>query len=92
MMLYVVIYDISDDKRRKRVFNLLEGYGRRVQFSAFECVLNDRKFEELRARLVKVVKMDEDSVRFYPISRHTLGQVVIWGEPPLTQMSGSVVV
>ncbi len=91
-MLYVVIYDISDDKRRKRVFNLLEGYGRRVQFSAFECVLSDRKFEELRGRLAKVVKMDEDSVRFYPISKHTLGQVVIWGEPPLTQMSGSVVV
>ena len=92
MMLYVVIYDISDDKRRRRVFNLLDGYGQRVQFSAFECVLNDRKFEELRARLAKVVKMDEDSVRFYPISKHTLGQVVIWGVPPLTQMSGSVVV
>lgn len=92
MLLYVVIYDISDDKRRRRVFNLLEGYGRRVQFSAFECVLDDRKFEELRSRLVKVVKMDQDSVRFYPISRHTLGQVVVWGEPPLTQSSGSVVV
>ena len=92
MMLYVVIYDISDDKRRKRVFNLLEGYGQRVQFSAFECVLSDRKFGELRARLAKVVKMDEDSVRFYPISGHTLGQVVVWGEPPMTQPPSSVVV
>ncbi|MEI6065221.1 MAG: CRISPR-associated endonuclease Cas2 [Pseudanabaena sp. ELA748] len=91
-MLYVVIYDISDDKRRRRVFNLLEGYGQRVQFSAFECVLNDRKFEELRSRLIKVVKMNEDSVRFYPISKHTLGQVIVWGEPPLTQMPSSVVV
>ncbi|MCA6572302.1 MAG: CRISPR-associated endonuclease Cas2 [Pseudanabaena sp.] len=92
MMLYVVIYDVSDDKRRKRVFNLLEGYGRRVQFSAFECLLNDRKFEELRVRLAKVVKMSDDSVRFYPISRHTLGQVVIWGEPPLSQPPSSVIV
>ncbi|MFN5864796.1 MAG: CRISPR-associated endonuclease Cas2 [Pseudanabaena sp.] len=92
MMLYVVSYDVSDDKRRKRVFNLLEGYGRRVQFSAFECLLNDRKFEELRVRLAKVVKMSDDSVRFYPISRHTLGQVVIWGEPPLSQPPSSVIV
>ena len=92
MMLYVVIYDVSDDKRRKRVFNLLEGYGRRVQFSAFECLLNDRKFEELRVRLAKVVKMSDDSVRFYPISRHTLGQVVIWGETPLSQPPSSVIV
>jgi CRISPR-associated protein Cas2 len=91
-MLYVVIYDIVDDKRRRRVFNLLEGYGLRVQFSAFECVLSDAKFVELQGRLRKVVKMDEDSVRFYPISRHTLGQVVIWGEPPLTQASGSTIV
>ena len=91
-MLYVVIYDTADDKRRRRVFNLLEGYGQRVQFSAFECVLNDRKFDELRSRLIKVVKMNEDSVRFYPISKHTLGQVIVWGEPPLTQMPSSVVV
>jgi len=91
-MLYVVIYDISVDKRRKKVADLLEGYGQRVQFSAFECVLSESKFEELRSRLAKVVKMEEDSVRFYPISKHTLGQVVVWGEPPLTQKSGSVVV
>lgn len=74
------------------MFNLLEGYGQRVQFSAFECVLSDRKFVELRSRLIKIVKMNEDSVRFYPISSHTLGQVVIWGEPPLTEPSSSVVV
>jgi len=38
------------------------------------------------------VKMSDDSVRFYPISRHTLGQVVIWGEPPLSQPPSSVIV
>lgn len=92
MLLYVIIYDISVDKRRKKVSDLLEGYGRRVQFSAFECVLSDRKFEELKSRLAKVVKMDDDSVRFYPISRHTLGQVVVWGEPPMTQIPSSVIV
>jgi len=92
MLLYVVIYDISDDKRRRRVFDLLEGYGRRVQFSAFECVLSDAKFLELQKRLRKVVKIGDDSVRFYPISRHTLGQVVVWGDPPLTPSPRSVVV
>jgi CRISPR-associated protein Cas2 len=92
LLLYLVIYDISVDKRRKKVSDLLEGYGRRVQFSAFECVLSDRKFEELRSRLIKVVKMNEDSVRFYPISKHTLGQVIVWGNPPLTQIPSSVVI
>jgi CRISPR-associated endonuclease Cas2 len=54
------------------VFNLLDGYGQRLQFSAFECVLSDRKFVELRSRLVKVVKMDVDSVRFYPKAVNSL--------------------
>lgn len=92
MLFYVVTYDISSDKRRKRVSDLLEGYGRRVQYSVFECILNTQKFNELRLRLQKCIKNGEDSVRFYPLSRHTLGQVVIWGEPPLTELPSSTVV
>jgi CRISPR-associated protein Cas2 len=92
MLFYVVTYDIVSDKRRKRVSDLLEGYGRRVQYSVFECLLSAKKFEELRQRLYKCIKLDEDSVRFYPVSKHTLGQVVIWGEPALTELPGSTVI
>ncbi|MGI0489366.1 CRISPR-associated endonuclease Cas2 [Pantanalinema rosaneae CENA516] len=48
MLLYVVTYDIPCDKRRKKVADLLEGYGRRVQYSVFECVLTAEKYGELR--------------------------------------------
>lgn len=41
-MLYVVSYDIPDDKRRTRVHSALTGFGTWVQFSVFECFL-DRK-------------------------------------------------
>ncbi|NET61636.1 MAG: CRISPR-associated endonuclease Cas2 [Symploca sp. SIO2E6] len=47
MLLYVVAYDIPDDKRCKKVSDLLEGYGKRVQYSVFECVLSQAKYEEL---------------------------------------------
>ncbi|MBD2045501.1 CRISPR-associated endonuclease Cas2 [Coleofasciculus sp. FACHB-64] len=33
MLFYVVTYDIPCDKRRRKISNLLEGYGRRVQYS-----------------------------------------------------------
>jgi CRISPR-associated protein Cas2 len=89
---YVVIYDIPDDKRRKRVFDLLTGYGTRVQYSAFECVLSDKKFTELQNRLRRVVNLEEDSLRFYPMPRHSLSQAVIWGGVPLTEPSGSTIV
>jgi len=92
MLLYVVAYDIPCNKRRQRVSDLLEGYGRRVQYSVFECLLSVAKYEELQARLKKRVNLAEDSVRFYPLSGHTLGQVVVWGGVPLTQPPGSIIV
>ena len=92
MLIYVVTYDIVCDKRRRKVSHLLEGYGKRVQYSVFECMLPLVKFEELRRRLKLRVKLDEDSVRFYPMSSHTRDQVEVWGGIPLIQPPGSFVV
>ncbi|MGF1567008.1 MAG: CRISPR-associated endonuclease Cas2 [Nodosilinea sp.] len=92
MLLYLITYDIPSDKRRKKVSDLLEGYGQRVQYSVFECMLESAKFKELKERLAKRVNLEEDSIRFYPLSAHTLGQVVVWGGVPLTEAPGSFVV
>jgi CRISPR-associated protein Cas2 len=92
MLLYVITYDIPCDKRRKKVADLLEGYGRRVQYSVFECVLSAEKYRELQRRLRQRYKKGEDSVRFYPLSGHTLGQILVWGEPPVTGLPGSTIV
>lgn len=92
MSFYVVAYDITDDKRRKKVADLLGGYGKRVQYSVFECVLNQVKYDELRSKLKKKVNLSEDSVRFYPLSRQNLSHVEIWGGQPITTLPGSIVV
>jgi CRISPR-associated protein Cas2 len=91
MLLYVIAYDIPCPKRRTKVANVLLSYGRRVQFSVFECVLQPRQFEALRGLLGRLVK-PEDSLRIYPLSGHTVGQVVVWGGVPLTERPGSIVV
>lgn len=92
-MFYVITYDISDNKRRKKIANLLEGYGVRVQFSVFECQLSAKKYGELQKRLRRFYQADQqDSLRFYPISRHTLGQADIWGEPSLLPIPSSTIV
>lgn len=92
MLLYVVAYDIPCQKRRTKVSNVLRAYGRRVQYSVFECVLSPLEFRELKGRLKRVVKLPDDSVRMYPMSGHTAGQVEVWGGLPLTQRQGSIVV
>jgi CRISPR-associated protein Cas2 len=92
MLLYIIAYDIPVDKRRKKVSDLLEGYGRRVQYSVFECVLTAAKYTELKKRLKKQVILAEDSIRFYPVSGHTLENIEVWGGLPVSQMPGSVIV
>lgn len=92
MLFYIVVYDIPCDKRRKKISDLLEGYGKRVQYSVFECILNKDKFNELKARLRKQIKLPEDSVRFYPLSQHTFSKIETWGEPPVTELPSSIII
>jgi len=84
--------DVPCNKRRKKLADLLEGYGRRVQLSVFECRLDGRQYGELCERLRGRIRVEEPSVRIYPISAHTLEQVVIWGGVPMVERPGSVIV
>ncbi|MBD1914281.1 MULTISPECIES: CRISPR-associated endonuclease Cas2 [Cyanophyceae] len=92
MFLYIVAYDIPSNRRRKKVSDILEGYGKRVQYSVFELVLAKSKYDDMKRILSRYVNFEEDSLRFYPISQHTLEQVEIWGGVPLTQMQKSIIV
>jgi CRISPR-associated protein Cas2 len=60
--LYVVTYDISDPKRWRRVFRVMNGYGDWVQLSVFQCRMGDRRRAELIHLLDGIIKHDEDHV------------------------------
>ena len=60
--LYVVVYDISDPKRWRRVFKLMQGYGEWVQLSVFQCRLGRRRHAALVARLDDLIDHAEDHV------------------------------
>jgi len=59
---YLVSYDISDDKRRTKVFNTLHGYGDHAQYSVFFCELSDQELVQLRTRLRSAIHHMEDQV------------------------------
>ncbi|MBE9233284.1 CRISPR-associated endonuclease Cas2 [Cuspidothrix issatschenkoi LEGE 03284] len=92
MLFYIIVYDIPCDKRRQKISELLEGYGKRVQYSVFECLLNQSQYTELKKRLHKQINSSEDSIRFYPLSKHTFNQIETWGEPPITEIPGSIII
>ena len=60
--LYVVAYDIGNPKRWRRVFKLMNGYGRWLQLSVFHCRLSARRRAELAARLESLIHHSEDHV------------------------------
>ena len=41
MSMYVISYDISENKIRNKVAKILEGYGKRIQYSVFECDIDE---------------------------------------------------
>jgi CRISPR-associated protein Cas2 len=60
--LFIVTYDIADQKRWRRVFQAMNGYGEWLQLSVFQCRLSRRRRAELETRLRELVKNGEDHV------------------------------
>ncbi len=61
---YLVCYDICDDKRLRKVFQTMRGYGDHLQYSVFECQLTATDLARCRAELATIIHHDEDQVLF----------------------------
>mgnify|MGYP000845846160 FL=1 len=73
----LVIYDITDDRRRTRMVKCLERYGIRVQKSAFEAFLTEKKYERMMELTSELIDPATDSLRVYLLANHT--SVRSWG-------------
>ena len=66
----LITYDIADTQgdgasRLRRIANICEKYGQRVQFSVFECRLSHVRLARLIAELENVMDGHRDSVFVY---------------------------
>nr|WP_044199284.1 CRISPR-associated endonuclease Cas2 [Oscillochloris trichoides] len=77
--LYIIAYDIPDDKRRTKIHRTLCGYGTWTQYSLFECWLTKRQILELQAKLAKHIIPDRDSIRFYTLCGSCQNNVITVG-------------
>lgn len=88
-MLYLVCFDIVDDRDRRKVVKIIRAYGYRVQKSVFECpALTERQFLSLRNSLEEIIDNLWDTVRFYRLCNGCIQtvEVVGIGERPETAM------
>jgi CRISPR-associated protein Cas2 len=60
--LYIVAYDISDQRRWRRVFRAMHGFGEWLQLSVFQCRLTRRRRAEMETRLRGLIKDGEDHI------------------------------
>jgi CRISPR-associated protein Cas2 len=89
---WVVCYDIADDRRRSKVMKTLEGFGRHVQESVFECELDEARLLRLEGLLHRLIHEQEDNVRFYPLNEADLKKVRLLGNSVLKRTERTVIV
>ncbi|MBU6411179.1 MAG: CRISPR-associated endonuclease Cas2 [Verrucomicrobiota bacterium] len=66
-MLRVVAYDIACPRRLRRVAEVCQDHGVRVQKSVFECWLDEDRFELFWRRLQQTIKSHEDHLVAYTL-------------------------
>lgn len=69
-MQILVTYDVSTSsvggaRRLRQAAKICLDYGQRVQNSVFECKVDFGQFVEMKAKILDVVNLETDSVRFY---------------------------
>jgi CRISPR-associated protein Cas2 len=83
-MLVVVTYDVNTATeagaaRLRRVAKLCERYGRRVQNSVFEVLLDAAQLTALKAQLAATIDTEHDSVRFYRLGNSYKERIDVLG-------------
>jgi CRISPR-associated protein Cas2 len=82
MSLHLAAYDVSSDKRRRRLARVLERFGTRVQFSVFEVWLEPKMIPRFRlavgAHLGKTDRFD-----LYPVDERGNRRRTSWQRAPV---------
>ncbi len=82
----IVVYDIPNDKRGTKLSKFLEAYGRRVQFSVFECFISLEEMRQLHQKLKKFIVLTDDNICFYWLFDEEMSMTLTIGsekpEPP----------
>ena len=73
----LVIYDITDTKKRLKMVKCLEKYAIRVQWSCFEGLLTPDQCRKLESEACGIIDEKTDSLRVYVM--HDAARVKAWG-------------
>lgn len=78
-MIYLVAYDVADDKRRARVVKRLQNFGRRIQFSVFECDLESVDYLRMCRKVEAALDFKQDRLHIFPLCASCVKRSVTQG-------------
>lgn len=92
----LVSYDVSTQdkagaRRLRRIAKTCLDYGQRVQFSVFEIEVDPAQWVALKTRLVQIIDVTQDSLRFYYLGRQWRSRVEHVGAKPALDLSAPLV-
>lgn len=88
----VVAYDIPDDKRRTRLHKRLLDFGTPVQYSVFECLLEEKELGRMRRAVARTIKPRLDQVRYYFLCEMCRGKIETTGGAEIVKEVVDIVV
>ena len=92
---YLVCYDISDQKRWRRIFRAMKGYGEHWQYSIFFCVLKEIDRVRMQSELETELNLKADQCIIIDLGadeQSARDAVAVLGESLPTAQTGVVVV
>lgn len=65
--MYIVAYDIADDKRLRKIHQKMRGFGDHLQYSVFRCELSSKEKTQMAAQLDQLIHHGQDQVLIIPL-------------------------
>ncbi len=82
MTKYIVVYDVSDDRARLKLAELLQRKGlSRIQKSAFVGELSKAELKDLLRRAQEIIDLATDILHVIPVCRYDWSKRIVMGKP-----------
>lgn len=81
---YLVCYDVADDKRLRKTYKKMCGFGDPLQYSVFRCELSPTERQLVKEALWSILNWNEDRVILVdlgPAGRRGDECIEFWGKP-----------
>lgn len=95
-MLVLITYDVNTEDakgrgRLRKVAKQCVNYGQRVQNSVFECILDPGQCKLLKAKLLDIIDIERDSLRFYYLGNNYENKIEHYGAKEVCAQEGVLI-